>query len=58
MIFAGVLLIEGLGPMLFPKQWQRMVIQLAKQHPQSLRRIGGCLVSSGLVLLWIFSSSQ
>ncbi|WP_298442083.1 DUF2065 family protein [uncultured Ferrimonas sp.] len=56
MILAGVLLVEGLGPLLFPKQWQRLVTELAQQHPDSLRRVGGCLVTAALVLLWIFSA--
>jgi uncharacterized protein YjeT (DUF2065 family) len=53
-IFAGVLLVEGLGPLLFPRQWQAMMAEMARQEPTILRRIGGALVTAGAVLLYIF----
>lgn len=55
LILAGVLLVEGLGPLLFPRVWQQMVLSLAQQSPESLRRIGGCLVTVSVVLFWVFS---
>ncbi|WP_261390102.1 DUF2065 domain-containing protein [Ferrimonas balearica] len=50
------MLLEGLGPLLFPRQWQAMMRELAGQDVALLRRIGGALVSAGAVLLYIFSS--
>ncbi len=50
-----VLLFEGLGPMLMPKQWKRAVSQLITQSNNDLRRIGGCLFVTGLVFVWFFS---
>ena len=49
--FAIFLLLEGLGPLLFPKRWQRFLQQLAEQPPQQLRTIGGVMVTVGLVSL-------
>lgn len=55
-LLGGVMLLEGLGPLLFPRQWQAMMRELAGQDVALLRRIGGALVSAGAVLLYIFSS--
>lgn len=48
-----LLLFEGLGPLLMPRLWQQVLSQLAQQPPESLRRLGGCLVVSGAVILWM-----
>ncbi|USD65066.1 DUF2065 domain-containing protein [Vibrio sp. SCSIO 43136] len=48
-----VLLIEGLGPFLAPNGWRAMVVELSKQPDNQLRRIGGCLVVSGAVILYM-----
>lgn len=47
-----VLLLEGLMPLLFPNQWQKVLQSLAQQPASQLRRIGGALVVAGLVILW------
>ncbi|WP_240473381.1 DUF2065 domain-containing protein [Ferrimonas senticii] len=57
LVLAGVMLVEGLGPLLLPKQWQRVMSEMAHQSPESLRRLGGCLVSAAVVLIWIFSGA-
>ncbi|WP_345332078.1 DUF2065 domain-containing protein [Ferrimonas pelagia] len=56
LVIAGVLVIEGLGPMLFPRQWKKMLTELFELETPVLRRIGGALVTAGLVLFYIFSS--
>ncbi|MCV2884589.1 DUF2065 domain-containing protein [Aestuariibacter sp. AA17] len=48
---ALVMIIEGVGPMLFPKKWQRFLLQMASQPPEQLRTIGGVLVTVGMVSL-------
>lgn len=53
---ALVLLIEGLLPLLIPKQWQQVLKTLSKQTPEQFRRIGGGLVVSALVILYWQSS--
>ncbi|WP_198534190.1 DUF2065 domain-containing protein [Salinivibrio sp. IB574] len=53
---ALVLVVEGLGPMLFPKQWRQMVTELSQQPDNQLRRIGGCLVVIGAVLAYYLLS--
>lgn len=55
LVLGAVLVLEGIGPLVFPNQWRAMVRELAEQENTLLRRIGGCLVTAGLVLLVIFS---
>lgn len=51
-----VLLIEGLGPMLFPNTWRNIVSIIIKLPNNLLRRYGGSLVVSGLVIYFILSN--
>ncbi|TRY33482.1 DUF2065 domain-containing protein [Aliiglaciecola sp. M165] len=51
MAFAIVLVIEGLGPMLFPKRWKNYILQISSQPTEQLRTIGGVMVTIGLVSL-------
>ncbi len=46
-----VLIVEGLGPLLAPQGWRNMVAQLSQQPDNQLRRIGGCLVVAGAVIV-------
>ena len=52
---ALVLILEGIGPLLFPNRWRRYLNEISNQNQAVLRRIGGALVVSGIVLLVIFS---
>lgn len=49
-----VLIIEGVGPLLFPNKWKKYLIELSTQNQNVLRRLGGSLVTAGVVLLIIF----
>lgn len=49
---ALVLVIEGIGPMLFPKKWQHYIHSLLQQPVEQLRTIGGILVTVGVVSLY------
>nr|WP_274615199.1 DUF2065 domain-containing protein [Vibrio furnissii] len=49
-----VLIVEGLGPLIAPNGWRRMVAQLSEQPDHQLRRIGGCLVVAGAVIAYYF----
>lgn len=49
---AIVLIIEGIGPMLFPNKWQHYIQQLAAQPPSQLRTMGGVMVIIGVVTLF------
>lgn len=42
---ALVLVLEGLGPMLYPKTWRKMILSLANLPDTVLRRFGGVLWS-------------
>ncbi|MBW8182672.1 DUF2065 domain-containing protein [Shewanella nanhaiensis] len=50
-----VLIIEGIGPFLFPNRWKAYLKEISNQNQQLLQRLGGALVTSGVVLLIIFS---
>ncbi len=50
-----VLIVEGLGPLLAPNGWRNMIKQLSDQEDNQLRRIGGCLVVTGVVIAYVFS---
>lgn len=52
---ALVLILEGVGPLLFPNKWRRYLSELSNQNQQVLRRMGGTLVTAGVVILIIFS---
>lgn len=47
-----VLIIEGMGPLLFPNRWRTYLAELAKQPSDLLRTFGGVLVTAGAVGLW------
>ncbi|MCF2950317.1 DUF2065 domain-containing protein [Paraglaciecola aquimarina] len=48
---ALVLIIEGIGPMLFANKWQRFLHHLSQQPVNQLRATGGVLVTIGIVSL-------
>lgn len=50
-----VLIIEGIGPLLFPNRWKAYLQEISNQNQQLLQRLGGALVTAGIVLLIIFS---
>jgi len=50
-----VLIIEGIGPLLFPNRWKAYLKEISTQNQQLLQRLGGGLVTAGIVLLIIFS---
>ncbi|WP_337879310.1 DUF2065 domain-containing protein [Rheinheimera sp.] len=51
-----VLLVEGLGPLLFPNRWRRYLLKIAAQDSASLQQLGGSLVLAGVLLLYFFLS--
>lgn len=46
-----VLFFEGIGPLIAPNGWRQMIAQLSSQPDSQLRRIGGCLVVAGVVII-------
>ncbi|GAA5215647.1 DUF2065 domain-containing protein [Corallincola platygyrae] len=51
--FALLLVVEGVGPLMFPNRWSRMLRMMSAQRPELLRQIGLVMVSAGLLLLWL-----
>ncbi|RPH28519.1 DUF2065 family protein [Buttiauxella warmboldiae] len=54
---ALVLVLEGLGPMLYPRMWRRMIVALTQLPDNTLRRFGGGLVVAGVVIYYMLSRS-
>ena len=52
---AMVLIIEGIGPLLFPNKWRNYLLQISQQPSNQLRQIGGVLVIFGTLLFLFFS---
>lgn len=50
-----ILVIEGLGPMLFPDVWRKIINGIIKLSNRLLRRYGGSLVVSGIVIYFMIS---
>lgn len=50
-----VLIIEGIGPLLFPKQWQQYLAEMARQPAATLQWLGAGLALVGAVIVIIFS---
>jgi len=50
---AIVLIIEGIMPLLLPKQWQQMLSLITQQPADKVRKYAGCLVVTGVVLLFM-----
>lgn len=50
---ALVQVLEGLGPMLYPRAWRRMVAALSQLPDTLLRRFGGGLVVAGIVIYYM-----
>lgn len=48
---AMVLIVEGVGPMLFANKWQSFLQQMSQQPVSQLRTMGGVLVTIGVVSL-------
>ena len=56
MALALVLVVEGVGPMLFPQAWRRMIATMTQLPDGLLRRYGGGLVVAGLVIYYMLRS--
>ena len=56
MALALVLILEGLGPVLLPRIWRRMILSMAQLPDTLLRRFGGGLVVAGVVIYYMVST--
>jgi hypothetical protein len=50
--FAMLLIVEGIGPLLFPNRWLAYLRKLATEPAQNLRQLGLVLVLAGSCWLW------
>ncbi|WP_392432516.1 DUF2065 domain-containing protein [Yersinia sp. HM-2024] len=51
-----VFVLEGLGPMLYPKAWRKMILAMTQLPDATLRRFGGGLVVAGVVIYYMLRS--
>lgn len=49
---AMLLIVEGIGPLLFPNKWRVYMQMLSKTGSAQLRQIGGTLVVMGVISLF------
>ncbi|MFP1461614.1 DUF2065 domain-containing protein [Escherichia coli] len=49
---ALVLVLEGLGPMPYPKAWKKMISAMTNLPDNILRRFGGGLVVAGIIIYY------
>lgn len=54
---ALVLVLEGLGPMLYPSAWKKMIGAMAQLPENILRRFGGGLVVAGVVVYYMLKKT-
>lgn len=54
---ALVLVVEGLGPMLYPKTWRKMIATMTQLPDNTLRRFGGGLVVAGIVIYYMLTKT-
>ncbi|MFD2176533.1 DUF2065 domain-containing protein [Veronia pacifica] len=52
------LMFEGLGPLLFPEKWRKMMMEMSQLPTPLLRRIGGCLVAAGITIAYMMWTSK
>lgn len=52
---ALVLILEGLGPMIFPDGWRKFIASVTRVPDPLLRRFGGGLVVAGIVIFFMTS---
>lgn len=52
-LIALVLIIEAIGPFLFPKKWRKYLFQMASMPAEQLRMIGAILLAIGTLILWL-----
>jgi len=52
---AIVLIVEGIGPLLFPTRWRLYLLQISQMQTNQLRQTGGVLVVIGVVCLFYLS---
>ncbi|KEA54190.1 MULTISPECIES: DUF2065 domain-containing protein [Mangrovibacter] len=57
MAVALVLVLEGIGPMIYPSAWRKMVQSLSQLPDHLLRRFGGGLVVAGIVVYYMLTKT-
>ncbi|AUX73896.1 hypothetical protein EPYR_00526 [Erwinia pyrifoliae DSM 12163] len=52
------MIFEGIGLMLWPRLWRRMIIAMAQMPDSLLHRVGGGLVVAGIVVCYMLSRTH
>jgi len=48
-----VLIIEGMGPALFPKRWRNYLLRITKEPLNNLRTMGLVMLTLGIIILFL-----
>ncbi len=51
--FGLVLIVEGVGPALFPNKWRSYLLKVTEQPAQDIRNIGFFILTLGATIIWI-----
>lgn len=51
--FGLVLILEGIGPALFPNKWRNYLLKLAEQPAGDIRNIGLFILTLGAIVVWL-----
>nr|WP_086940070.1 DUF2065 domain-containing protein [Thaumasiovibrio occultus] len=58
LLAVGLMLIaESIGPTLFPSRWRELMLELSRQQDNQLRRMGGCILVTGVVIVYTILKS-
>ena len=49
---AMFLVLEGVGPMLFPNKWKKYIQSISELPTSQIQIVGGILVIAGIVTAW------
>jgi len=51
--FGLVLIIEGVGPALFPNKWRNYLLKIAEQPIKDIRNIGVVILAIGVIIVYL-----
>jgi len=53
LVLGLVLIIEGIGPALFPNRWKNYLLRITKESPSNLRTLGLVMLIFGIIFLYL-----
>ncbi|MDP7593369.1 MAG: DUF2065 domain-containing protein [Litorilituus sp.] len=53
LVLGLVLIIEGIGPALFPNRWKNYLLRITKESTSNLRTLGLVMLIFGIIFLYL-----